>query len=280
RVRGGAPPARRVECAQEVADLGHALLEQIADGTRLVREQLGRVPLLHVLREPERGRAGPAPADLDRRAQALVGERRRHPDVDDADVRPLAFDGLDQAERVLHRADDLMPLVAEQAAEPLAEQDAVLGDHDTHGISTIRTVGPPSGESRCSSPSSAPTRSRRPASPEPSSIDAPPTPSSWTWVVSQPSSARRTVTFALVAFECFATLARASDTTKYAAASVEAGGRFAISTLTSTGTGDRAASAESAAASPRSGTTAGGVPRGRPGPGPRGPRAVRRAPDR
>jgi hypothetical protein len=53
-----------------------------------------------------------------------------------------------------------------------------------------------------------------------------------TWIVSQPSSARRTVTFALVAFECFATLARASDTTKYAAASVEAGGRFAMSTLT------------------------------------------------
>ena len=58
-----------------------------------------------------------------------------------------------------------MPLVGQQVRETLAEQDAVLGDHDPHGISTIRTVGPPSGESRCSSPSSAPTRSRRPARP-------------------------------------------------------------------------------------------------------------------
>jgi hypothetical protein len=43
---------------------------------------------------------------------------------------------------------------------------------------------------------------------------APPAPSSWTWIVSHESSARRTVTLAFVALACFATFASASLTTK------------------------------------------------------------------
>src|SRR5919106_216735 len=205
-----ADPFERVE---EVTDVGDALLQQVTDAVRVAAQQLGRVPLLDVLREHEHRRAGPPPADLERAAQSLVGERRRHPNVDDAYVGTFLLDRLDQPKRVADGGGDLVPFVHEEPREPLAKEDAVLRDHDAHGISTINTVGPPSGESRCSSPSSVPTRSRNPASPAPSPISAPPTPSSCTWIVSR-SPVRRTVMLARVAFACFAMFVSASLTTK------------------------------------------------------------------
>jgi hypothetical protein len=62
------PPAGdTLERVEEVAHVGHALLQQVPDAARLAGEQLRRVPLLDVLREHEDGRVG-SPPDLDRRA--------------------------------------------------------------------------------------------------------------------------------------------------------------------------------------------------------------------
>ncbi len=69
------------------------------------------------------------------------------------------------------------------------------------------------------------------------------------------------MTLAFVAFVCFATFVRASETTKYAVLSITAGGRSGASRLNCTGTGERSTTAESAASSPRSSRIAGCKPR-------------------
>ena len=84
----------------ELVDVGDAILEQVADALA-AREELGRVAGLDVLREHEHAGVGVALADLARRAQALVGVRRRHLDVDDRDVGPVQ---PDVAEQVLGRS--------------------------------------------------------------------------------------------------------------------------------------------------------------------------------
>ena len=73
----------------EVADVAHSLLEQVADSADAVGEQLRRVGVLDVLREHQHREPGTASPRLDRRAQALVPERGWEPHVDDGDVRPL-----------------------------------------------------------------------------------------------------------------------------------------------------------------------------------------------
>ena len=87
------------------------------------------------------------------------------------------------------------PASLEQAREALAQQDAVLGDHDAHGISALtpRTATRRAPDPK--SPSSASTRSARPRRPEPRSVSAPPIPSSTTSTTTWPF-ARATSTVA------------------------------------------------------------------------------------
>ena len=69
------------------------------------------------------------------------------------------------ASAVGDRIDDLEPVVAEQARQPVAQQREILGDQDAHGSSAWTVVGPPGGLVTVNRPSSASTRRRRPASP-------------------------------------------------------------------------------------------------------------------
>ena len=127
-------------------------------------------------------------ADLARGAQALVGVRRGHADVDHGDVGLVGADLAQQVLGVAGLAGDLEARVLEQAHEALAQQHGVLGDDDFQwgigcahtGISARRVVPDPGGESSAREPSSAPTRSTRPRRPEPRPGSAPPTPSSRT----------------------------------------------------------------------------------------------------
>ena len=81
--------ARPSDRLDEVAEVGDAVLEQVADAARVVADELGHEALDEVLGEHEHADLGLLAPDLDRRPQPVVGEVRRHPDVDDRDVGPV-----------------------------------------------------------------------------------------------------------------------------------------------------------------------------------------------
>src|SRR5580765_8388886 len=100
--------------------------------------------------------------NLERRAQALVIVAGRKSNVDDREVRHVAPHLQEQFLARRATADDLDSPIAEDARDPLAQQDAVLGDHHSHGISALTRVPPPCGLQTRSRPPSASMRSARP----------------------------------------------------------------------------------------------------------------------
>src|SRR5687768_15580696 len=271
---------------EELGDVSHAVLEQVAGTTRAGLEQLGAVALLDVLREDEHGEAGDAGASLDGRLEALVTVARGHPDVHHRHVRAVLLGGPDQARTVAHGGDHLEAGVGEQPREALPEESRVLGDHYPHrgsravspcirhglrgassppsprGISARTRVGPPGGLCTRSWPSSAASRSASPESPPFATGAAAPAPSSVTSTTSRSSgpASRHTVTPAAEAAECLAALERASIATKYAVVSTASGRRSSSLTSTETGTGDLSQMAERAASRPLSVRMAGWMP--------------------
>ena len=119
-------------------------------------------------------------ADLGRGAQALVGVRRRHADVDDRDVGLVGADLAQQVLGVAGLGDDLEARLLEQPRDALAQQQAVVGQDYAHGTSALTVVPSPGGEWTSRRPSSAARRSARPRRPVPPAGSAPPTPSSRT----------------------------------------------------------------------------------------------------
>jgi hypothetical protein len=77
--------------------------------------------------------------------EALVGVRRRHPDVDDRDVGVVARDLEDEVVGARCLRDDVDTGVAEQGRESVADEQAVVGDHDPHGITAEIVVPVPTG---------------------------------------------------------------------------------------------------------------------------------------
>ena len=76
-------------------------------------------------------------------ARALVGEGRRHADVDHREVRPFPFDGGEEIAGVPNGGDHLVTAIPEQPREAIAQQRLVFGDHETHGNSIVRLVPRP-----------------------------------------------------------------------------------------------------------------------------------------
>ena len=84
------------------------------------------------------------PAQLGRQANALVGHRRWHPDVDQDDVGVAGVDRRRQLLAVRAHGDELdLVGVAEQARERLPDEEAVVGHTDAHrhGPSVTRPAG-------------------------------------------------------------------------------------------------------------------------------------------
>ena len=82
---------------KELVDVGHAVLQQVADAAAAAAQQIGGVALLDVLAEDQNRDLGLAAAQLDRGAHALVGLRRWHPHVDDREVGPMLIRGASSA---------------------------------------------------------------------------------------------------------------------------------------------------------------------------------------
>ena len=114
----------------EVGDVPHAILEQVADSRGVVSDELEHVRRLDVLREHEYGDRRVRAPDLRGGDQPVVRVPRRHADVDDRDVREVGADLEEQVVGVPCAADDLVPRVLEQRCDPLAQQRVVVGDHD------------------------------------------------------------------------------------------------------------------------------------------------------
>src|SRR5690625_1725151 len=260
RVEDRAPcsyPAHRLD---ELGDVGDSVLEEISDRSVAAREQLARVQLLDILREHEDGKVGSRRTSVDRGAQSLVGECRRHTYVDDGDVDLGFGERLRQRRRIVDGSDDLELVRLEHAGEPISQEGEVLGDDNTHGNSMVTVVGPPAGLTTSIVPSKAASRRRTPARPLPPSTPAPPRPSSVTVSRINPFAWRMS-TLAAEAFACLPMLASISATAKYAADSTGAGARPSNVTVTSIGIGMSSASARTAPSSPRSASTGGWIPR-------------------
>ena len=99
-VQGGTSYGDPFQCLDEVADVGHPVLQEVADAGGVVGQQVGGVAGLDVLGEEQDAQALVAVAQLEGEAEALVGEGRRHPDVDDRDVGRVLGDRAAQRGRV------------------------------------------------------------------------------------------------------------------------------------------------------------------------------------
>jgi hypothetical protein len=95
-------PAQRVD---ELVGADDAVLEQVTDPARVVAQQHPGVRRLDPLREHQHGRVRVGGADGQGGPQTLVGEGRRHPHVDDRDVRAVLGDGGVQVLRVGRRGE-------------------------------------------------------------------------------------------------------------------------------------------------------------------------------
>lgn len=118
------------EDVQKLLDPGDPVLQQVPDRTGAVREQIAGVGGLHILAEHQHGGAGQLRAGRDRRAQALVGVGRRHPYIDDRDVRAVVEHRLDQGGAVTDRGYYLVTVLGEQADQSLAQKYRVVGQDD------------------------------------------------------------------------------------------------------------------------------------------------------
>jgi hypothetical protein len=81
--------------------------------------------------------ADPRPQLAERvgRADALLGERRRHPDLDDRDVGRALADRLEQIIHGGRLADDIESRAPQQRGNPLAYHQDVIGEDNAHGPS-------------------------------------------------------------------------------------------------------------------------------------------------
>src|SRR5215207_3925037 len=263
RVDGRAAPRNAADRFGQVAGAEDPVLEQVAHAVRPVGQEVERVAGLDVVGEDQDSHGVPVSgADLPGGVQPLHRVRRRHPDVEDSDVRPGLVHESEQVRYVASLAHDVDVLVPEQLHQTRTEQGVVLGQHYAHGSRTSSLVPPAAGLVTCRVPPPASTRSARPRSPDPRVGSAPPTPSSSTSTRSSPPSAR-TSTRTRVACACFTTFVIASLTAKYAVVATVVGGSVASRTSRSAGTGDRSTSDSSAELRPDSVRIAGWMPRAR-----------------
>ena len=186
RVERGPAGGDAAQRAGEVVEVGHAVLEQVAEPGGVLGEHARRDAVLDVRGEHDDRDARVARADRPRgdaappRCGSGASGCRRSPRRARARRRGEQLVGGPGLGRHLE------PGLAEQRGDPLADEQVVVRDHDPHGSSAL-TVVPAAGRADTRSrPSSASTRSASPRSPLPRASSAPPTPSSAISIVGEP----------------------------------------------------------------------------------------------
>src|ERR1035437_808011 len=157
-------------------------------------EQVDRVCRLDLLREHQHCLSREPRAQLDRGTQTLEHEGRRHANVRHHKIRVKVRDHVLQLVRSSGLTHDIEALLLDQARDPLAHEYGVVREEQPqlppvtrirqrfHRIGRIAAISVPPllGLSSTKLPPAASIRSRRPTSPDPASIEAPPSPSSET----------------------------------------------------------------------------------------------------
>ncbi len=93
-VEGGTARRDALQGVEEVVDVEHAVLEQVAEGSRA--DEVDRVRGLDVLGEQQDPQLGIGGTQEHGGARAVVGVVGRHPDVDDGEVGSLVPYGVQQ----------------------------------------------------------------------------------------------------------------------------------------------------------------------------------------
>ena len=166
-VERGAAAGDPLDRLQEVGDVHDPVLEQVADPAAAVGEQLLGVGRLDVLGDDQHRRPGRLPAHLERGAQALVAEPGGRRMSTTARSGPLRDHLAHQRVGVVDGGHHRRSRCRAAAAQSVAQQREVLGDHYPQGSSALTVVGPPRGLITCSVPSSASTRRRSPLARQP-----------------------------------------------------------------------------------------------------------------
>lgn len=130
RVAAGHPPDR----VDKRGDVGDPVLQQISHARVPGRvQQLGGVGQLDVLADHKDPEPGPGRAQRDGRAESLVGEVGRHPDIGEHQIRLVRRNRRAERGRVTDGRDHVEAEPGEQPADPLPDEHAVLGQHDPYG---------------------------------------------------------------------------------------------------------------------------------------------------
>ena len=124
------PIATRSSASTKSLDVGHPVLEQVADAGGVVGQEIGGIAGLDVLGEEQDAETLVLGPQLEGQAQALVGEGRRHADVDHRHVGRVLRDGAAQRGRVTDGAGDHEAAVHQELHQAVAEDGRVLRDGD------------------------------------------------------------------------------------------------------------------------------------------------------
>ena len=117
-----------IECVDEVIRLHDPALKQVADASAPLKE-IKRGVDLDVSRQDEDPDLGEIGADRPRGVEAFPGLRRRHPDVDDNEIRNVSADSSHERRFIACLIDHVEPSTGQQACDAFAQQYIVLSDN-------------------------------------------------------------------------------------------------------------------------------------------------------
>ncbi len=119
------------DCCQELGDVSYTVFQQIANRPGAGFQQLTGIFGLDILRENQDRCVRNQRPCLNGRAYALIAERRRHPDIDDRNIRFVIEDCLDEIGAGLYLFDNRMPGIVQKPGNTFTQKNSVFGDYNS-----------------------------------------------------------------------------------------------------------------------------------------------------